>query len=210
MTPLRQGKWHAFELIKPTMKNLSRRIFIKKSTLSGLGLLGIVQFSTINAATKATPKTMMTPLLDVLRSTHKPVCEAAATELAALTSNPSSYNLHLRNASLTPAEIEHIAKAIKTVDDDHGPALQSFSMSYNPKLRNEGVLSLVHSLPATVTEIGLVGCGVGDHGAKALITWVAKAPKLRMLCVEQNALSSATKVQLLKLSEQRPHLLVVV
>ena len=192
------------------MKNLSRRIFIKKNTLSGLGFLGMVQFSTINAATKETPSNIMTALIEALRSTHKPVCEAAATEFAALTPNPSNYNLHLRDANLTPAEIEHIAKAIKTLHEEHGPALQSFSMSYNPKLRNEGVLSLVNSLPASVTQIGLVGCGIGDPGAEALITWVTKAPKLRMLCVEQNALSSAAKAQLLKISEQRPHLLVVV
>ena len=72
-----------------------------------------------------------------------------------------------------------IAEAIKTVHVKRGPSLQSFSMSYNPNLGDEGVLILVKTLPSTVTEIGLVQCGIGDKGGDALMTWASKAPKLQ-------------------------------
>jgi len=83
-------------------------------------------------------------------------------------------------------------------------------MSYNSNLRDEGAVIIANNLPSTLTEIGLVGCGIGDIGAEALIVLAQKAPKLHWLCVENNAFSNDRKQQLLKLGQQRNGLLVVV
>ena len=88
--------------------------------------------------------------------------------------------------------------------------MHSFSMSYNPNLRDKGAVILAQNLPSTLTEIGLVGCGIGDKGAEALMVLAQKTPKLYWLCVENNAFSNDTKQQLLKLSQQRNGLLIVV
>jgi hypothetical protein len=151
----------------------------------------------------------MNILINALLSTNKPVCEKVAATLMSLKDNESNYNLHLRNADLHYHEIKTIAEAIKTVDDKNGPALQSFNMRYNPKLSDEGVFILVKNLPLTVTEIGLVDCGVGDKGGAALMQWASKAPKLHWLCVEHNAFSNTIKNRLLQFGKESNGLLVV-
>ena len=106
-------------------------------------------------------------------------------------------------------EIKQITEAIKIVHIKGGPSLQSFSMSYNPHLGDEGVLLLVKTLPATVTEIGLVQCGIGDKGGDALIMWAAKALKLQWLCVEQNLFSDEMKDRFIQFGNDRNGLLIV-
>ncbi|MEH6452632.1 MAG: hypothetical protein V7782_06255 [Psychromonas sp.] len=192
------------------MKNLSRRIFIKNSVIGAFSLTGILQVFTSNLTAEEKPLMFINHLIDALRATNNPVCEIAAAKLLLLKDNKSSYDLHLRNANLNNEEIDLIAKAIKTVDVEGGPSLQSFSMSYSPNLRDHGVLSLVKTLPSTVTEIGLVQCGISDKGGEALLVWAAGAPKLHWLCVEKNYFSNKTKEQFIKLGKERNHLLVVV
>ena len=65
------------------------------------------------------------------------------------------------------------------------------------------------NLPATVTEIGLVQCGIGDKGGDALIMWAAKALNLRWLCVEQNSFSDEMKDRFIQFGNDRKGLLVV-
>ena len=124
--------------------------------------------------------------------------------------NRSNYDLHLRSANLSSAQIERIAEAILAVHRQDGPALHSFSLSYNTHVKDQGMLSLVKMLPPTVTELGLVQCGIGDLGGEALVAWASGAPKVHMLCVEQNAFSTAIKAKLVKLGRERPGMLVVV
>ena len=93
---------------------------------------------------------------------------------------------------------------------DGGPSLESFSISYNPNLRDKGALNLATALPSSVTEIGLVGCGVGDVGGKALVASTATTPKLHWLCIEQNNFTKETKASLVSLGRERRGLLVVV
>jgi hypothetical protein len=95
------------------------------------------------------------------------------------------------------------------VHENGGPSLQSFSMSYNSNLGDEGVLILVKNLPQTITEIGLVQSGIGDEGGEALIRWATNAKQLRWLCVEKNIFSNDIKDKLRKLGQERSDLLVV-
>ena len=184
------------------MKKPSRRLLINTFLV---GAFGFTNHS--NAAQK--PKMIIKTLIDTLGAINKPVCDQAASKLLSLNVNQSSYDLHLRHADLNLNEIKLIAAAIKTVDANQGPALKSFSMSYHPNLEDEGVFVLVNTLPATVTELGLVNCGLGDPSAAALMIWAAKASNLHWLCVEENAFSDKVKDRLKQLGEQTKGLLVV-
>ncbi len=184
------------------MKKHTRRIFIKTAAAAALGY-------TSNTTAVEKPVMVINYLVDVLRSTNKPVCNAEAEKLL-LKNNHSDYDLHLRNANLSIDEIILISKAIKTVHDENGPSLKSFSMSYNQNIKDEGVFSLVNTLPSTLTEIGLVQCGISDKGADALLAWAPSAPQLHWLCVEDNALSNNTKSRFIKYGKRTRGLLVVV
>ena len=190
------------------MKNLSRRAFIKTGLAGVLGLM--LPVFTRNLIAEEKPLMDIRVLIDILKSTNNPVCVSAAATLLLLKDNQSGYDLHLRSANLNNVEVARIAEAIKTTHDAGGPSLRSFSMSYNQQLSDEGVLSLVKTLPSTLTEIGLVGCGIGDKGGEALMAWASGAPKLHWFCVEQNAFSNQVKARLIEFGKQRSGLLVVV
>jgi hypothetical protein len=191
------------------MKQEIRTLFITTVLVWVFSFTIILNFYTTNLFAEEKPEIIISYLTNALRSINKPVCEKVANNLLSLKDNNSTYDLHLRNADLNYNEIKLIAEAIKTVHDKKGPSLHSFSMSYNPHLGNEGVLILVKTLPPTVTEIGLVQCGIGDKGGDALITWAAKAPRLRWLCVEQNSFSDEIKERFIQFGNERNDLLVV-
>jgi single-stranded DNA-specific DHH superfamily exonuclease len=153
--------------------------------------------------------TIINPLINALRLTNDPVTNKVAETLLSLKNSESSYDLHLRNADLNYSQIKSIAEAIRTVHDNGGPSLQSFSMSYNSNLGDEGVLILVKNLPETITEIGLVKSDIGDKGGEALIRWSKNAKQLRWLCVEENIFSNDIKDRLRKLGQENSDLLVV-
>lgn len=194
----------------PKIKNLTRRMLLKKGSVTLLGLTAMLQVSTSTLTAEDPPLMTINPLVNALKSTHNTVCESAAAKLMLLHDNRSNYDLHLRSANLSSAQIERIAEALLAVHRQGGPALHSFSLSYNSNLNDEVMLTLVKTLPPTVTEVGLVQCGLGDIGGEAIVAWASGAVKLQMLCVEQNAFSSSMKDRLVKLGRERPGLLVVV
>ncbi|WP_136810756.1 hypothetical protein [Desulfosediminicola flagellatus] len=191
------------------MKQLQRTLFFITFPVWVFSFTIILNVFSSYLSAEEKPEMIISYLIHTLRSINKPVCEKAADNLQSLTDNKSNYDLHLRNADLTYKEIQRIAEAIKTVHDKRGPSLKSFSMSYNKHLGDEGVFVLVKALPPTVTEIGLVQCGIGDQGGDSLISWAINAPKLKWLCVEQNSFSDEIKRRFIQLGKERNGLLVV-
>lgn len=191
------------------MERLHRTLFNTTVLACVFSFTIIINLFASNLPAEEKPEMIISYLISALRSINKPVCEKAADDLRPLTNNNSNYDLHLRNADLNYNEIKLIAEAIKIVHVKGGPSLQSFSMSYNPHLGDEGVLLLAKTLPPTVTEIGLVQCGIGDKGGDALILWATKALKLRWLCVEQNSFSDEMKDRFIQFGNDRNGLLVV-
>ena len=124
------------------MNDLPKRGFLKTGLLGAVGAAGLLKILTNNAVAEEKPMTI-NHLVDALRSTNKPVCEAVASRLSRLKDNNARFDLHLRSAGLNQDEVQRIAEAIKAVHDNGGPSLQSFSLSYNTGVNDEGVLSLV-------------------------------------------------------------------
>jgi hypothetical protein len=170
--------------------------------------MGAVQsppFATASSSARASNN-----LINTLRSIGKEVCITAAEKLeAAQVLNPP-FSLNLRNAGLHVSDAEVLAKALMRFSSGHGQMLRSFSVSYNPLLGDKGTTALAQSLPQTVSEIGFVGCEIGDVGGEALLKWARQAPRLSMICVEENAFSQATERRFRELAKANSELLVVV
>ncbi len=108
-------------------------------------------------------------------------------------------DLHLRAADLAPSQAQGLAKVLAEARQ-LGMQLRSFSVSYNPRM-GQGALALIQALPPTLEELGMVGCALGEGCGEALLSWATTAPKLRMLCVEDNAFSAALRQSIRRLGK---------
>ena len=103
-----------------------------------------------------------------------------------------------------------LAAAIRPFGDPQGPALRSFSASYNDGLTDAGAVALAEAFPSSMSELGFVGCGLGDDSAAAIFAWAERAPALTMICVEDNRFSVEAKGRFKRLGRRRGGMLVVV
>jgi hypothetical protein len=144
-------------------------------------------------------------LIDALTSIGKPVCLDAARKLSSNTSKASTYDLHLRSAGLTVRDATILAAAIRQT-----PNLRSFSASYNPDITDTGIATLAAAFPDTMHELGMVRCSMRDKGALAILEWAHRAAGPRMVCIEDNMLSTGTKSTLMALRERHKSITLVV
>ncbi len=191
-----------------------RRQFLRSGLIGGVALLsgvGMLLGKGIEPSGSEVDVQMgMSVLIDALRSTGNAVCLSAADRLEVSRASNADYDLHLRNAGLGAVDAEIIAGALRETSLYEGPALRSFSMSYNPGLTDGGIVALAQAFPPTLTELGLVGCAIGDEGGAALLRWGQKAVGLRMICVEGNRFSVRIRQGFASLSQERTNLLVVI
>lgn len=145
-------------------------------------------------------------LAEALRATENERCLQTAADLERISLDNSQFDLHLRNAGLKPTDAQLIAQAL--LKTGSGPALTSFSVSYNQLIGDDAVATLARALPPSVREIGFVGCAIGDIGGQALVEWAEQAPALRMMCVEDNQFSSKLEQRLANLAQSKTQLSV--
>jgi hypothetical protein len=195
---------------RPLIHQIVCRRKVLETGLLGAGVLalGAAQLPSFANATSSAGESNI--LIDALRSIGKDVCIAAADKLESAQTADPTFSLHLLNAELHVSDAEILAKALMKFSSDNGQMLRSFSVSYNPMLGDKGTIVLAQSLPQTVSEIGFVGCEIGDVGGKALVKWARQASRLGMICVENNTFSEETKALFRELSNEKAGLLVVV
>ena len=111
-------------------------------------------------------------------------------------------DLHFRNAGLTHDDVCGIVKELRSAQSG-GSQLRSFSVSYNPKIGDDGIKALLGALPLTVQELGMVACNLSDESGHALWQWAQQATGLRMMCVEGNLFSPAMRSKLLALGQRQ-------
>jgi len=97
--------------------------------LSGVGVL--LGKATSAAGQHVDSQMDITILINALHSTGNAFCLNAAERLEASRASKMEYDLHLRKADLGVSDAEIIARAIRKISLNKGPALQSFSMSYS-------------------------------------------------------------------------------
>lgn len=149
-------------------------------------------------------------LIAALRDTGKPVCGDAAERLESAGFPASGFNLHLRGAGLTMPDALAIALALNALRAKNASPLRSFSISYNPGIGAAGAVALVNAFPASLIEIGMVGCDLGDESGEALMQFARTASKLKMMCIEDNRFSSEMRQRLGTLRNVRADMLLVV
>lgn len=193
-------------------RRVARRRLLTTAVTGVCGLLvGATVFPKTAAAAGFGNAEMNSPeLINALRSIGKPVCMDAADRLAASAGTKTGFDLHLRGAGLNEADARVLADGMLRSDAGDGPVLRSFSASYNPELGDTGAAALAEAFPETMTELGLVGCSIGDAGGRAILEWAQTAPKVRMICVEGNNFSTGMRSQFQDLAPFGRHVLVVV
>jgi hypothetical protein len=135
-------------------------------------------------------------------------------QIEALSKGTSS-SLNYRNRHLTIKEISNIIDNLVPITNGtdivkNSVGLRSISFSFNTAFSNQGAIAITKLKIPTLTQIGLVACGIKDEGGKALLEWFKTMPQLSMICVEQNEFSNALKLEFRKFSSESQQLLVIV
>ena len=115
--------------------------------------------------------------------------------------------LNLRDLDLEQKNIIAIANVIRHERDRY--TITSISFSYNSLMGDLGAAVLVKSFPHSLSEIGLVGCGIGDKGGYAILNWMKSATSLKMICIEHNEFSKILKMDYLAFKKANPNIIVV-
>lgn len=102
----------------------------------------------------------------ILQNIGSKGCLDKAGMLEGIEKNSSSLNL--RSLDLQPYDVIKIADGLKNGHPGNGDGTRSITFSYNRSLGDTGAIALAKSLPLSIREIGLVGCGIGDVGGNEL------------------------------------------
>jgi hypothetical protein len=165
-------------------------------------LVGAFSFTLMTAtgkimASKLSQSNLLTleeSLQNALRAIGSDVTMAAADNFARSVVSSSILNLHLRNARITASDVKIIANALDKTPSSELARLGSFSLSYNT-IGDQGAMTLANALPKTLTELGLVGCSIGDQGGKEILEWAKITSGLRLICIEENNISEELRNQ---------------
>lgn len=119
-------------------------------------------------------------------------------------------SLDLRELRLRSSDVTSIARILEHEKYNDSDFIGSVSLSYNRLIGDVGATLIVRSLPASVTEIGLVGCGIGDDGGAEILSWMRKSSNLKMVCIEKNNFSDKLKRQFTAFGKDNSEVQVVV
>ncbi len=102
-------------------------------------------------------------------------------------------NLNLRNLRLDERDIVDLMNVIEKANDNI--SIKSISFSYNQRIGDVGATLMANKLPYSISQIGLVDCGIGDKGGTEILNWMRKSDNLQMICMEQNNFSDKLKME---------------
>lgn len=148
---------------------------------------------------------LITLLIDALRLTEKQKCLKKAFQLENGEADNSS--IHLRNLGLEVTDLIHFKAFLAALNKSK--IVNSFSLSYNPLLCNEGVSLFLDALPESIAEIGIVDCGIDDEIESSLYNLLSRNKNLRMLCMEGNQISSKFNAKLERKASQNGRLTII-
>ena len=171
-------------------------------------LLGIIVLGLLWCSTSYS-NIIMQDLIDALVETNKPKSIEVAKNLKSIDINDKSYDLVIRKANLNIKDAKNIATAIKKIDQNKGPKLDTISMSFNEGLKDEGVITILNLIPKTTSVIAFVECGITDKAGQAIIDWAATTNNLNGIYIEGNTFSKEMEEKFEKLRVDNPRLTVL-
>jgi hypothetical protein len=171
-------------------------------------LLGIVVLS-ILCCSPSYADFVMQDLINVLIETKKTKSIEVAKNLQSIGPNDKTYDLVFRNADLSLEDAKNIATAIDTVSKNNGPKLSTLSMSFNQKLKDEGVIAILSKIPKTTPVIAFVECGITDKAGQAIIDWALENKEIRGIYIEGNTFSNSMEAKFEKMRVDNPQLTIL-
>lgn len=118
--------------------------------------------------------------------------------------------LHFRSLQLGSNDVLAIAAVFEQNKAYAEEFINSVSFSYNPRIGDAGVAAIASSLPVSLSELGLVDCGLTDSGGIELLRWMERATELKMICMEQNNFSEKLQTEFRVFQKNNPHIMVVI
>jgi hypothetical protein len=118
-------------------------------------------------------------------------------------------NLNLRNLGLDVNDIVDITTIIEQENSHNNRCIKSISFSYNVGIGDIGATLIAKKIPSSVSEIGLVDCGIGDKGGAEILHWMRTSHNLQMICMEQNKFSDKLKMEFNSFKKEHPNIMVV-
>lgn len=153
---------------------------------------------------------MFKKIAEVLRKNGSLECMSKAQELEK--DAFQSRSLDLRSLGLKSGDIvalSEILTAAKESKDISIDLIDSFSLSYNSEIGDIGATHLARSLPITLSQLGLVACGISDQGGVEILQWMKETTSLQMICIEQNPLSEKVTLEFQNFKKNNPNVVVV-
>ena len=149
-------------------------------------------------------------IIFTLRTINSEACLSLARKLEEQPTWVHSYDLILRDAGISDDSSFLLALAIKETHRVQNIHLNIFSISYNRELTIVGLVALLESLPDNVTEFGAVNCDLDGAAGEHLVSFISRANKLKVICVEGSFLSSAMASKISGVARHLPGCLIVV
>lgn len=143
----------------------------------------------------------------ILRSIGSIKCLKKAEGLIHVASPMS--NLHLRNLDLNSSDITSLVSSFQEGTEVNNYSIKSISFSYNNLLGDNGAIVLMKNLTKSITEVGLVSCGITDIGGREILNWMRNSPNLQMICMEQNSFSEKLRLEFKAFKADNPRILVI-
>ena len=79
-------------------------------------------------------------------------------------------------------------------------------MSFNPKLKDEGVIAIINQIPKTISVLAFVECGITDKAGQEIINWAVKANNINGIYIEGNFFTENMEEKFKKLRAEKPQL----
>lgn len=191
---------------EPIQKSKSLRLSRRNLCLTAVG----ASCTLLNFSGAVMAENFSVPNNETLEATVQAALWSSGSTARVNAADPSGkVSLHLRQAGIDAIGAAHLATALSKVSQSQRARLHSFSLSYN-EIKDEGTIALAGALPRTLVELGLVNCSISDKGGMALLEWARRAQGLRMICVENNAMSAGMRSEFRRLQKTQPGLSVYV
>ena len=152
---------------------------------------------------------IMKDLIDVLRTINNSKTNKVAMDLQSINENQDSYDFIIRKANLSNTDAVKIALALNSIELNNGPKLHTISLSFNQKLKDDGVIEIINNIPQDTSVIAFVECGITDLAGQKIIDWAYKNDHLIAVYLEGNNFTDTMYSKFKKLKSDKPNLTIL-
>ena len=98
---------------------------------------------------------------------------------------------------------------LNSIELNNGPKLHTISLSFNQKLKDDGVIEIINNIPQDTSVIAFVECGITDLAGQKIIDWAYKNDHLIAVYLEGNNFTDTMYSKFEKLKSEKPNLTIL-